>query len=825
MRHHLFRKLLLPSFLYIVSSVLLHGVSASLPVPYTQPANPSSLFGDPTRGPEPSPMHVTYPLPAYDEEWVQETVNQGNPFEDYGHFRLKLDVTFTPWVMKMGPESSEVSELQLQNMLGQFERPRDVGDGSLMRYTVLRPPEDAAMPEGGWPLVVINPGVGSIGQQGLSEVLGDTSQWASPYHREHYPAYVLRWHPQARVTTPLDGGRTQAEPAYYAAMEFLDRFIEEEPIDRNRIYVMGFSMGGRTTWRNLMDRPDFFAAAVPHSGGGPFPGGSSKATRITQIPIWMMIGNQDPWSGSARYIQVYQDLVSAGAERIRFWEQQDVGHHDDTLRSFHIPEWFWSFSLEDDFRAAAPRVLEAPEDLTVVEGQPVELKALFMGAPAPEVEWRKGSEVLGGVSGTYWAKERVRLEDAGSYVARASNAHGEMETEGMELTVVPDTDGPVLVAVGTGGPETLVVEFDEPVAAGTGSGGSENADHYALSPDGNVVGAKLQTDEATVLLTVSGLEEGQRYHLAVEQVEDRAAEANPVAGQRMGFVFRPSLVGHWPMDAASGTEVADQSGQGNAGLLLSRGNWVAGRIDGGLQFTGDDDYLDVPMNAFDATAGTLSLWAKRVGEGSDRRQSIVSKRSNTEAASRLGIRMTQSTGSLTFSLGDQSSIFVGETLEEAWAHLVISWGDGQYAIYVNGESVASGEYGELAHGGEAMQVGNTLTGGQGFAGLVDDLRLYNRILSGEELRELYIAGITPPEPRIRQTRILPDGQMEILVEGQTGVVYQLEHKAGLAAATEWMPQAEAVTLEEAGELRFAIDPEVISGFFRITGQYVDEEVE
>lgn len=825
MRHHLFRKLLLPNFLYILSSVLLYGVSASLPVPYTQPTNPSSLFGDPTRGPEPSPMHVEYPLPAYDEEWVQETVNQGNPFSDYGHFRLKLDVTFSPWVMKMGSESSEVSELQLQNMLGQFERPRDVGDGSLMRYTVLRPPEDATMPEGGWPLVVINPGVGSIGQQGLSEVLGDTSQWASPYHREHYPAFILRWHPQARVTTPVEGDETQAEPAYYAAMEFLDQFIEEEPIDRNRIYVMGFSMGGRTTWRNLMDRPDFFAAAVPHSGGGPFPPGSPEATRITQIPMWMMIGNQDPWSGSARYIQVYQDLVSAGAERIRFWEQQDVGHYDFTLRSFHIPEWFWSYSLEDDFRAAAPRVLETTEDLTVVEGQPVELKALFMGAPAPEVEWRKGSEVLGGASGTYWSTERVRLEDAGQYTARATNAHGEAETEAMALTVVPDINPPILVEVATDGPETLVVEFDEPVAAGNGSGGSENAERYALSPSGTVVGAELQADGVTVLLTVSGLEDGERYRLSVEQVEDRAAEANALVAQTMEFLFNPSLVGHWPLDETSGVDAADRSGQGNHAMLSSRVNWVDGRIDGGLHFTGDEDYLDIPMEAFDATAGTFSLWAKRDGSGSDRRQAIVNKRSNVEAASRLGIRMMQSTGSLTFSLGDESSIFVGESLEEEWMHLAISWGDGQYAIYVNGESVASGEYGELAHGGEAMQVGNTTAGGQGFAGLVDDLRLYNRIVPEEELRELYIAGITPPEPSIRQTRMLPDGQVEILLEGQAGVAYQLEHKSGLAVATDWAPQEEAVILEEAGELRFEIDPEVLSGFFRITGEYVEEPAE
>ncbi|HKJ91160.1 MAG TPA: immunoglobulin domain-containing protein, partial [Oceanipulchritudo sp.] len=410
----------------ILTGTISHGISPTLPVPYTQPDNPSSLFGDPTRGPEPLPTHVQLPLPVYDEDLAQATVNEGNPFSDYGHFRLKMEVTLSPWIITTGSGPTKVSGSELANMLAQFDPPRDVGDGSLMRYTVLRPPSDAPEPEDGWPLIIINPGVGSIGQSGLSTSLGDTSQWASSYHRKHYPAYVLRWHPQDRVTTPADGHETTAEPAYFVAMEFLDSFIDREPIDRNRIYVMGFSMGGRTTWRNLMDRPDFFAAAVPHSGGGPFPPGSQDASRIIRVPLWMMIGNQDPWSGSARYIQVYQDLVAAGAEHVRFWEQQDVGHHDYSLRSFHIPEWLFSYSLEDDFRAVAPAVLEDPATVMVVEGDPLELKANFTGAPAPEVEWRKDGTAISGANRYYYRLSRTRLEDGGFYDVRATNAHGDV---------------------------------------------------------------------------------------------------------------------------------------------------------------------------------------------------------------------------------------------------------------------------------------------------------------------------------------------------------------------------------------------------------------
>jgi predicted esterase len=801
-------------------------VSPSLPVPYTQPANPESLYGDPTRGPEPLDTHVVLPLPPWDEELAQATVNQGNPFSDYGHFRLKEEATMTPWIMTMGSGPTQVSDFQIANMLAQFEPPRAVGDGSLMRYTILRPPADAEMPEGGWPLIVINPGVGSIGQQGLSETLGDTSQWASPYHRAHYPAFVLRWHPQARVTTPVDEHETQAEPAYYAAMEFLDTFIDREPVDRNRIYVMGFSMGGRTTWRNLMDRPDFFAAAVPHSGGGPFPPGSPEASRIAQIPMWMMIGNQDPWAGSARYIGVYQDLVAAGAEHLRFWEQQDVGHQDYSLRSFHIPEWLFAYSLEDAFRAAAPTVLEAPEDRTIIEGEALELKAGLMGAPAPDLQWYKDGTAIEGETGTYHRIDRVRLEDGGIYTVRAVNEHGEVTTEAAELTVVPDTTPPVPLTVAANDVGSLKVSFGEPVAPGSGEGGSENPGHYRLSPEGSVVDAQLEPDGRSVILTVNGLVDGETYSLTVESILDQAATPNPGGTESLDFLYQPSLVGHWPMDDGEGSEARDRSGKDRDALLSDRAEWTTGRIDGGLAFSGNDTRLDVPMDAFDATAGTLAIWARRIDDGSDRRQAIVTKNSNSDPDSRIGIRITQSTGFLSFVLGDQGSISAGQALEENWAFLAITWEDGAYTAYINGEEVASGEYGALSHAGEDLQVGNNTTGSQGFAGAVDDLRLYNRSLAPEEVNTLHLEGITPPSPGMHQTHFLETGEVEIRLQAHAGVQYHIEHTPSISGSTEWSPDPESEVIPESdSEIRFTIDPDSQTGFFRITGRYPEEPEE
>ena len=57
------------------------------------------------------------------------------------------------------------------------------------------------------------------------------------------------------------------------------------PIDRDRVCLTGFSMGGFGTWQTACEYPDRFAAIVPISGGG---GGGDvqQAERLKNLPIW-----------------------------------------------------------------------------------------------------------------------------------------------------------------------------------------------------------------------------------------------------------------------------------------------------------------------------------------------------------------------------------------------------------------------------------------------------------------------------------------------------------------------------------------------------------
>ena len=75
------------------------------------------------------------------------------------------------------------------------------------------------------------------------------------------------------------GGWTR-EPGRQTIFGILDGLLEEFPIDRQRIYILGFSMGGAGTWNYIQARPGFFAAANPQAAGF----GAIDAELVKHVP-------------------------------------------------------------------------------------------------------------------------------------------------------------------------------------------------------------------------------------------------------------------------------------------------------------------------------------------------------------------------------------------------------------------------------------------------------------------------------------------------------------------------------------------------------------
>ncbi len=86
----------------------------------------------------------------------------------------------------------------------------------------------------------------------------------------------------------------------------LSEVLQEYNVDRKRIYITGYSMGGYGTWSAITKSPDWFTAASPICGGG----NASTICKAKNLAIRAYHGDKDsitPYTGSKQLIQTLKD--------------------------------------------------------------------------------------------------------------------------------------------------------------------------------------------------------------------------------------------------------------------------------------------------------------------------------------------------------------------------------------------------------------------------------------------------------------------------------------------------------------------------------------
>jgi len=210
----------------------------------------------------------------------------------------------------------------------------------------------------------------------------------------------------------------------------------------------------------------------------------------------------------------------------------------------------------------------------------------------------------------------------------------------------------------------------------------------------------------------------------------------------------PSLVGYWSFNEGKGTIIYDQSGKNNNGTLYlgSSGNtdpskaWSPGISGTALSFDGVDDYVitskTIPITGNQAR--TLEFWVK---VNSIPVHPYVIGWGNPSNNNEFAVVISAPTaGSGTWYLwgwgaNDWNTGVAVQT--SVWQHHAITY-DGTVAKwYINGNSIGSftHTYNTLS---DYLTVGKPDESGQSyFNGLIDEVRIYNRALSEQEILEHY----------------------------------------------------------------------------------------
>lgn len=115
-----------------------------------------------------------------------------------------------------------------------------------------------------------------------------------------------------------------------------DALIKSQPVDPDRIYLTGLSMGGFGSWSLLAEHPDFWAAAIPVCGGGD----PRSAEKFKKVPIWIFHGAKDQAVPLKASQEMADALKAAGAEP-KFTIYPEVGHECWGVAYGESETWKW----------------------------------------------------------------------------------------------------------------------------------------------------------------------------------------------------------------------------------------------------------------------------------------------------------------------------------------------------------------------------------------------------------------------------------------------------------------------------------------------------
>lgn len=142
-----------------------------------------------------------------------------------------------------------------------------------------------------YPLVVWLHGMGNGGEDGVQVSASNVSYWSSEEFQSRFTnggAFILA--ARSDETKGVCWNESTIEPLKAAIDEFIAK--NKDNIDLTRIYVGGYSMGGKMTLKMAVAYPEMFAAAFPIC---PAWAPSEKAlSYVADMPIWLTSGKTDP---------------------------------------------------------------------------------------------------------------------------------------------------------------------------------------------------------------------------------------------------------------------------------------------------------------------------------------------------------------------------------------------------------------------------------------------------------------------------------------------------------------------------------------------------
>jgi glucose/arabinose dehydrogenase/PKD repeat protein len=252
------------------------------------------------------------------------------------------------------------------------------------------------------------------------------------------------------------------------------------------------------------------------------------------------------------------------------------------------------------------------------------------------------------------------------------------------------------------------------------------------------------------------------------QSHNITAPATPTTLTATYTAEQQPTVAAYGFDEGSGTAAGDSSGSGNGGSLVGGPAWTAqGRYGGALSFDGVDDRVVIPDAAsLDLTTGmTLEAWVRPTALATKWRTVLFKSQPGNQVYSLYAHDAVRPRGEAHIGGGVRNVPGTAALPLDAWSHLATTYDGTTLRLYLDGNLISSTPFaGSITTSTGELWIGGNPVWAEWFAGLIDEVRVYDRALSGPEIQADMNTSVGAPDT------VAPTAPSNLVATGGRGSV-------------------------------------------------------
>lgn len=232
------------------------------------------------------------------------------------------------------PINSEIASTAVGEASGieQWKRAFKRASSGDLQYRIASPASSSPRP-----LVLVLHGSGAMGSDNEAQLGPFAASWAQLLADEDAPIVVVPQVPERSADYVMCGGSPCASrpgPSFARLVQLLDSLLASGQVDVDRVYVVGFSMGGSAALQLALTRPKVIAGVVAFA---PVPPGRGRITELTGLPLFIVHGSSDT-ENPFNVIRDWVEALNAVGGTAKLCIREGMGHQvPDTM--LQDPSW------------------------------------------------------------------------------------------------------------------------------------------------------------------------------------------------------------------------------------------------------------------------------------------------------------------------------------------------------------------------------------------------------------------------------------------------------------------------------------------------------